>query len=128
MGIDVVIRPEFLMHPSQNRLLREGGSPPRETVEVHVKQDRLPARDAISYPGGQMSVQPIRNSVLGGHRDHVCWGALQHGNMCGLLRQCWNERNRGRAAADHHNPLASIVKVVGPLLGMHNATSEALDT
>ena len=38
-----------------------------------------------------------------------------------------NQRDRGGAAADHHDLLAGVVEVFGPVLGMHDGAAELLD-
>ena len=47
--------------------------------------------------------------------------------MAGLLRQRRDQADRGRSAADHHNPLPRIVERVRPVLWMHHLPGEVLD-
>ena len=43
-----------------------------------------------------------------------------------LLRQRGDQRHGGRAAADHHDPLAGAVEVGGPVLGVDDLPAEVL--
>ena len=38
-----------------------------------------------------------------------------------------DERDGGRAAADHHDALARVVEIFGPLLRVHYLPAESLD-
>ena len=62
-----------------------------------------------------------------GRGDQIGGGALQHGDLAGVLRQRGHQRDRGGAAADHDHLLAGVVQVLGPVLRMHHGAVEVLD-
>ena len=65
-------------------------------------------------------------STLGAD-DHVGRRALQHRHVRGLLRQRRDHADRGRAAADDHQPLAGVVEVLRPMLRVHHLALEVFD-
>jgi hypothetical protein len=46
--------------------------------------------------------------------------------VLGLVGQAGDEGDRGGTAADHDDPLALVVEVLRPLLGVHDRAGEAL--
>ena len=46
--------------------------------------------------------------------------------MLGLLRQGGDERDGGGAAADHHDPLAGVLEVIGPAMRVGDPAPESL--
>ena len=72
-------------------------------------------------------MRPAREAVRRRPRHDIGRRPLQHRDMRRGLCHRWHQRHRGRAAADHHHALALIVEVVGPVLGMHDATGEVVD-
>ena len=48
--------------------------------------------------------------------------------MLGLLGHRGHERHRGRAAADHHDAVAGVVEVGGPVLRVHHPAPEVLSS
>ena len=86
------------------------------------------------------SARPSRRASAGSSRRTSWRAGLAPGNetmyvgeRCSIvtcaasLRQRRDERHRGRAAADHDDALAGVVDVLGPVLGVHDPSAEALD-
>ena len=64
--------------------------------------------------------------VPAGQRDDVARRALEHRHVRRPLGHRGDERHRGRAAADHHDALAGVVEVLGPVLRVDDLAPEAL--
>ena len=86
----------------------------------------LGAQHAVGDLVGQHAAGHAGQRVRRGQRDHVARRALEHGHVRGPLGQRGDQRDRGRAAADHHHALAGVVGVVRPRLGMDDPAAEAL--
>src|SRR5262249_7493470 len=56
----------------------------------------------------------------------IGWWALQHGHVRGCLCHRRYHGHCGRTAANHHHPLARIVELARPVLGMHDPALEAI--
>ena len=92
-----------------------------------LQQHVLPTRDRVGRAGGQEAAQPVRHLVLGGPRDNVGGGALEHGDMRRSFGHRRNKRDGGGAAAYYDHPLAFVVEVFRPLLRVHNLPAKPLD-
>ena len=83
---------------------------------------------AVRNTGRNVLAQRIRQAILGGRRDDVGRGPLQHRHVRGLLRKLGHQRHRGCAAADDDHAFVGVVDIVAPLLRMHDASLERIDT
>ena len=68
----------------------------------------------------------VRHRVFVVARIEIGGRALQHGDVSAFLRHCRDQRCCRCARTDHQHPLAGVIKVLGPGLGMDDAALEAL--
>ena len=99
---------------------------PAELVAAHREQHVLPADYAVGGLGRQELAQEVGDRVARRQRDDVAGRALKHRHVLGVPRHRRDERDRSRAAADHHHSLARVVEVLGPVLGVDDLPAEAL--
>ena len=71
-------------------------------------------------------VQPVGQLVGVRHAPVIGRRALQHGHLGGLVGHRRNDRRRRSARTDHHHPLAGIVSLGIPQLGMDQQAAELL--
>ena len=76
-----------------------------------LQQHVLPTRERVGGAGGQHAAQRVRQLVLGGPRDNVGGGALEHGDMRRRFGHRRNKRDCGSAAANHDHALAFVVEI-----------------
>ena len=119
--VDVVARRERLLEPFAQDLLHQARTFAREPVGEALDRDVLPADDRIDGAVRQELAQQLGDRVFARQRDDVGRRALQHRHVGGVLGHRRDQRHRGRAAADHHHPLALVVGLLGPVLGMDDA-------
>ena len=89
--------------------------------------DVLPADDRIDGAVREELAEQLGDRVFARQRDDVGRRALQHRHVGGVLGHRRDQRHRGRAAADHHHPLARVVGLLGPVLGVDDGALEVLD-
>ena len=74
----------------------------------------------------QPAAQPVGHAVAAGHGHDVGGRALHHGDVGGPARQLRHEGHGGGARADHRDPLAGPVVVLGPVLRMDHPPREVV--
>ncbi len=126
VGVDVVAGGQAglgaLADEAAHRLRGAAG----ELVAEHHPQHVLPAHDRVDRLRRKTAAQRCGETVLCGQGDDVGGRALQHRHPLGPLGHRRDQRHRGGAAADHHDPLADVVEVLRPVLGVDDPALEAL--
>ena len=120
VGVDVIAGRELPLDGLADQRLHEARPAPAELEDQHRDQHVLPAHDRVGGLGRQQAADEVGDRVLRGQRDDVAGRALEHRHVLRGLRHRRDERDRGRAAADHHHALAGVVDVVGPALRVHD--------
>ena len=123
----VEIGRQLLAHQREQTGLRFLGLPAADVVEPGTEGDVFQAHQRMDQLARQKAREPVSERIFGRARDHIGRRSLQHGHMRRVLCHRGHQGHCGCAAADHDHPLAGPVDVVGPLLGMHDATLEGLD-
>ena len=126
MRVDVVAGGELFLQAFAQQRLHRSRPATAELEAEHRAQHVLPAHDRIGRARREPAAQRIGDRVLRRQRDDVARRALQHRDVRRGLGHRGDERDGGRAAADHHDLLAGVVDVIGPLLWMHDLSGEAL--
>ena len=126
VGVDRIARRQSGGDRLAEQAPHQPGEAAAEAVAQHLQGDVLGADQRVGDPRGQPAAQRDRDAVAGRERGHVGRRALQHRHARRLLAQRRDQRHRGGAAADHDDPLAGVVEVVRPVLGMDDRAGEAL--
>ena len=106
--------------------LHETRGAAREVEHAQRQQRVLPPHRFVRGAAREQAAGGGGQRIDRGQRQDVAGRALQHRHVCGGLCHRRHQRHRRRAAADHQHPLAGVVEVLGPVLGMHDAPREAL--
>ncbi len=116
------LRPRFLEDVLAHalRLLARG------PVEIHRAQNVLPAGQLVGGLRRQLALEPGGNGVASRDGADVARRALDHHHMPGFLGDRRHQRHRGRAAADHRDPLARQRLALRPELRMQDLAAIAL--
>ena len=126
VGVDVVVLRKLAAHA----LADQAAHPPRPAAARLVEEERhqhvLPAHDRVDGLGREHAPQAIGERITSRERDHVARRALEHRHVLGAVRHRRDERDGGGAASDHHDPLARVVDVAGPVLRVDDPALEAL--
>ncbi|GAB3925738.1 hypothetical protein GCM10027613_39060 [Microlunatus endophyticus] len=108
-------------HPA-GRLGTASGDP----VEHLPEGEMADAVDPMCETCGQSLPQPLGRRIvtrLGGDPGRR---PLQHRHLCGDSGQCRDQGDRGRTGADHHHSPAGQVKIIRPMLRVHDGPREIL--
>ena len=124
---DVVVGAEVAAQHPHQVALEDAGPGSRQLEDERLQQHEFQSADGIRQLVRKQEAKKFREFVLGRAVRHVGWRALQHRHVGGLPGQRRDQRHRRRAAADHDNALALVVDVLGPLLGVDDASLESFD-
>ena len=127
VGVDVVPVRQLLDRHLPDPATDHVGPALAELVDQRGHRDVLPSRDRVSAPRAEQPAQPDGDDVLGRHGQDVGGGALQHGHVLRRSGQGRDQRHRGRPAADHHDPLPRVIKVLRPVLRVNDLPAEVPD-
>ena len=127
VGVDVVAVGQLLDRHLPDPAADHVGPAPAEPVDQRGQRDVLPAGDRVGEPRAEQRAQPVGDRILGRQGQDVAGRALQHRHVRRRLGHRRHQRHRGRAAADHHDPLARVVEVLRPVLRVDDLPAEVLD-
>ena len=127
MGVDVVALRQRRDHALPQDLADEVGTAAREPIGEALQQHVLPAHHRVDRARRQHLAERLGDRIFARHREDVGGRALQHRHVGGVLGHRRDQRHRGGAAADHHHPLALVLGLLGPVLGMDDLPLEGLD-
>ena len=129
-GVEVLVHGEargqaLLVEPSDG-LARRAGELLGERPDGPLLDDVLAPGQRVAPLVPEAAPQADGELVLAGDGHHVGGGALQHGDVGGLVGHRGHQGDGGGAAADDHDLLALVVQVLGPVLRVHDLPLEAL--
>ena len=115
---------EMLASAGQHQLAHPGGTALGEAEHRALDEDVPSAGKPIVQLVRKHPAHRERDLVDGRQRDDVRGRALQHRHVRRVVGHCRHQRDRGRAAADHHDALVAVVEIVRPVLRMDERAGE----
>ena len=128
MRVHRIVLGQVVLGDRADRLAAESWSFARDAVDGDDEQHVVQPGEAVTESARGHLAQQVDHGVDPLPRQQIGRRALQHGHMAGFARHRGDHADRGRAAADHHDPFAGVIQRLGPQLGMHHRPGEVLDT
>ena len=100
----------------------------RLSIHPCLELDVLEASDRIGDLFGQKAAKPVGDGILCRSRGHVGGRTLKHRDVLYFVRHSGNNRHGRCPAPDHDDPLARVVKVLGPELRVKEGPLESFLT
>ena len=123
VGVDLVLR-QVLGELAQQSSTDPVGVGAGLAIHVLAEAPVLLAGEFERQAIGQHLPKGVRDRILRRRRHDPGWCALHHGHVLGPVGHGRNEGHRRGARPDDRNPLAGVVEIFGPFLGVDDLAAE----